>query len=270
MSFWRRLLDRFGSPDARRPQRLDYLNEALALERQGDYVAALTSYRLGLRDNPRDPRILQNMAIAFTKTGQPDEAIRHYRRALDLDPTLTGAHYGVAFLLAKKGDSAEAAQHLRAFLDLRDRLAFAAVGVRAVPELVPLSSAVITVAAVHIHLRPVLAVRDLGTEGGNGEGDRARRDDRPVLLKEESFRARRRLRWLPAFALARAERVSVPAVCRPCILADAGGLPVRRMAGGIVAEGDRPFPAHRRTAPAARARGGARRARGGGSRGGGG
>jgi tetratricopeptide (TPR) repeat protein len=116
MSFWRRLLSAFATPKSPHPKRLDYLNEALALERQGDFTAAITSYRLGLRDNPRDPRILQNMAIAFTKTGQPDEAIRHYRRALELDPTLTGAHYGIAFLLLKRGEHYPAAQHLRAFL----------------------------------------------------------------------------------------------------------------------------------------------------------
>ena len=115
MSVWQRLLGTFGPRDSG-PQRLDYLNEALALERQGDYVAALTSYRLGLRDNPNDPRILQNMAIAFTKTGQPDEAIRHYRRALELDPGLSGAHYGTAFLLIKRGDPEKASAHLRAFL----------------------------------------------------------------------------------------------------------------------------------------------------------
>jgi Flp pilus assembly protein TadD len=116
MSFWRRLVGSFSSTDSSRPKRLDYLNEALALERQGDFTAAITSYRLGLRDNPRDPRILQNMAIAFTKTGQPDEAIRQYRRALELDPTLTGAHYGIAFLLIKRGELSAAAQHLRSFL----------------------------------------------------------------------------------------------------------------------------------------------------------
>ena len=113
MSFWRRLLGRTDSP---RPQRLDYLNEAMALERQGDYDAALTSYRLGLRDNPSDPRILQNMAIAYTRTGQPEEAMRHYRRALEVDPTLGGAHYGLAFLLKQRGDGTRAAEHLRAFL----------------------------------------------------------------------------------------------------------------------------------------------------------
>jgi len=115
MSFWRRLTGK-ESRETPQPQRLDYLNEGLALERQGDYEAALTSYRLAYRDNPSDARILLNMAIACTKTGQPEEAIRHYKRALELDHSLVGAHYGVAFLLLKRGDAQQAADHLRAFL----------------------------------------------------------------------------------------------------------------------------------------------------------
>jgi tetratricopeptide (TPR) repeat protein len=115
MSFWRRLTGK-ESRESLKPQRLDYLNEGLALERQGDYEAALTTYRLAYRDNPSDARILLNMAIACTKTGQPEEAIRHYKRALELDPSLVGAHYGVAFLLLKRGDAQQAADHLRAFL----------------------------------------------------------------------------------------------------------------------------------------------------------
>lgn len=99
-----------------KPQRLDYLNEALALERQGDYDAALTSYRLALRDHPNDPRVLQNMAIAFTKTNRHDDAIRHYRKALESSGELAGAHYGLAFLLIKRGEVEAAAQHLRLFL----------------------------------------------------------------------------------------------------------------------------------------------------------
>ena len=116
MSWWSRLV---GGKDDRelKPQRLDYLNEALALERQGDYDAALTSYRLALRDQPNDIRILQNMAIAFTRTGRLDEAVRSYRRALEVDPRLSGAHYGLAFLLLKREDYAGAERHLAAFLD---------------------------------------------------------------------------------------------------------------------------------------------------------
>ncbi len=116
MGFWRRLFRR-GRGDELKPQRLDYLNEALALERQGDYEAALTSYRLALRDNPVDLRVIQNMAIAFTKTNRHDEAIRFYRKALEIDQSLAGAHYGLAFLLLRRGERDTAATHLRTFLD---------------------------------------------------------------------------------------------------------------------------------------------------------
>lgn len=116
MSFWQRLFGSGKDTDLK-PARLDYVNEALALERQGDYASALTSYRLALREHPGDPRILVNIAIAFTKTGQPDEAIRHYRRALEMDGSLVGAHYGMAFLLLKRGERDEAAGHLRQFLE---------------------------------------------------------------------------------------------------------------------------------------------------------
>jgi tetratricopeptide (TPR) repeat protein len=115
MSWWSRLLGG-KSDDDLRPQRVDYLSEALALERQGDFDAALTSYRLALRDRPNDRRILQNMAIAYTKTGRLDDAIRCYRRALEVDPSLSGAHYGLAFLLLKRGDSSGAEYHLETFL----------------------------------------------------------------------------------------------------------------------------------------------------------
>lgn len=115
MSWWNRLFGGTSHSDSR-PQRLDYLNEALLLERQGDYDAAITSYRLALRDHPDDLRVLQNMAIAYSRTGRLEEAIRAYRRALEIDPSLSGAHYGLAFLLIKRGDAASAGKHLEAFL----------------------------------------------------------------------------------------------------------------------------------------------------------
>jgi tetratricopeptide (TPR) repeat protein len=115
MSWWSRLLG--GSSDGQlKPKRLDYLSEAMALERQGDYDAALTSYRLALRDRPNDTKILQNMAIAFTRTNQAEEAIRCYRHALEVAPELSGAHYGLAYLLLKRGDHVGAEKHLDAFL----------------------------------------------------------------------------------------------------------------------------------------------------------
>jgi tetratricopeptide (TPR) repeat protein len=115
MSWWSRLTGGKSESD-RKSTQVDYLNEALGLERQGDYDAALTSYKLALRDRPNDQRVLQNMAIAYSKIGQIDDAIRCYRRALQLDPALSGAHYGLAFLLLRRGDEAEAQHHLAEFL----------------------------------------------------------------------------------------------------------------------------------------------------------
>jgi Flp pilus assembly protein TadD len=114
MSWWSRLLG--GKSPNERASRVDYLNEAIALERTGDFDAALTSYRLALRAHPHDPKILQNIAIAYSRTGRMEEAIRSYRRALELAPELSGAHYGLAFLLLKRGDRAGAMTHLDAFL----------------------------------------------------------------------------------------------------------------------------------------------------------
>src|SRR5688500_13392702 len=116
MSWWSRLVGGKSESELK-PQRLGYLSEALALERQGDYDAALTSYRLALRDQPDDPKVLQNMAIAYSKTGRLDEAVRCYSRALALDPKLSGAHYGIAFLLLRKGDHRAAQEHLQLFLN---------------------------------------------------------------------------------------------------------------------------------------------------------
>ncbi len=113
MSLWDRLTGGKPKPQA---GNLDYLNEALALERQGDYDAALTSYRLALRQTPNNHKVLQNMAIAYSKLGQMDEAIRMYRRALAIEPNLSGAHYGLAFLLLRRGEVADAAHHLESFL----------------------------------------------------------------------------------------------------------------------------------------------------------
>lgn len=113
MSFWSRL---GGGKSKSEQKRLDYLSEGLALERQGDYEAALTSYQLALRDEPTNERVLQNMAIAYSRTGRQTEAIRCYRRALDIQPKLSGAHYGLAFLLLRRGEADDAAFHLEAFL----------------------------------------------------------------------------------------------------------------------------------------------------------
>jgi Flp pilus assembly protein TadD len=113
MSFWSRVS---GGKSKSEQKRHDYQSEGQALERQGDYEAALTSYALALRDQPTNHRVLQNMAIAYSRTGRASEAIRCYRRALEIQPKLSGAHYGLAFLLLRRGETDNAAFHLESFL----------------------------------------------------------------------------------------------------------------------------------------------------------
>ena len=116
MSFWDKFRGGKSSSQQGGSGKADYLSEAIALEKQGDYDGALTSYRLALRERPNNVRVLENMAIAFSKTGQLDDAIRSYKRALSIEPKLSGAHYGLAYLLLKRGEESDAAYHLEAFL----------------------------------------------------------------------------------------------------------------------------------------------------------
>lgn len=110
MSLWKKL---FNSGEQ---ERVDYYREGLELLNVGKFHEALTSFRLALREQPRDTAVLQQMAITYTRIGMTDEALRTYRAVLDRNPTEPGAHYGLAFLLLKEGRPQDAAQHLRTFL----------------------------------------------------------------------------------------------------------------------------------------------------------
>lgn len=94
----------------------DYYDEGVTLARQELYHDALTSFRLALKHNPRDPATLEQMAVAYTHIGLLDEAVRAYGSALDVRPDSPSAHYGLAFLLLKAGGDREATRHLQAFL----------------------------------------------------------------------------------------------------------------------------------------------------------
>jgi tetratricopeptide (TPR) repeat protein len=111
MSLWKKL---FSNADQ---DRVDYYEEGLQLMGVGKYHEALTSFRLALREDPRDATVLQQIAITYTRIGMTDEAIKTYRAVLDKDAGASGAHYGIAFLMLKEGRPAEAMDHLRSFLN---------------------------------------------------------------------------------------------------------------------------------------------------------
>ncbi len=96
---------------------VDYYREGTDLLRAGHFHEALTSFRLALRERPKDVAVLQQIAITYTRIGMSDEAIKTYRSVLEQDPKAMGAHYGLAFLHLKEGRRTEAADHLRRFLE---------------------------------------------------------------------------------------------------------------------------------------------------------
>ena len=111
MSLWKKLFD------SNEKDRVDYYEEGLQLMGVGKYHEALTSFRLALRESPRDATVLQQIAITYTRIGMTDEAIKTYRAVLEKDPAASGAHYGIAFLMLKEGKASEAMGHLRSFLN---------------------------------------------------------------------------------------------------------------------------------------------------------
>ncbi len=94
----------------------NYFREGLRLVEQRKYHEALTSFRLALRKQPDDARIMEQMAVVYTHIGMPDEAIKYYEQAIASGRDTPAAHYGLAFLLLRRGDAAAACEHLRAFL----------------------------------------------------------------------------------------------------------------------------------------------------------
>jgi tetratricopeptide (TPR) repeat protein len=111
MGFFKKI---FSSEDQ---DRVDYYEEGLQLMGVAKYHEALTSFRLALRQDPRDATVLQQIAITYTRIGMTDEAIKTYRSVLEKDPSASGAHYGIAFLMLKEGRNPEAMDHLRSFLN---------------------------------------------------------------------------------------------------------------------------------------------------------
>jgi Flp pilus assembly protein TadD len=111
MTFLQKL---FGKPED--DGAVDYYREGTELLRTGRYHEALTSFRLALRERPKDVATLQQIAITYTRIGMTDEAVKTYRAVLEHEPKAVGAHYGLAFLHLTEGRTAEAVQHLRSFL----------------------------------------------------------------------------------------------------------------------------------------------------------
>ncbi len=75
-------------------------NLGIALKKQGDYEAAVSSYRKAIQnvppgDNPRSAKIYNNLGEALRLQNKTPEALEAFNKALELDPKLGFAYNNV-------------------------------------------------------------------------------------------------------------------------------------------------------------------------------
>ena len=81
-----------GEEGAVKPQRLDYLNEGLALERQGDYDGAIADFTKAIELNPQLAEPYNNRGTARLHKHDLDGAIADYAKAIELNPQFADAY----------------------------------------------------------------------------------------------------------------------------------------------------------------------------------
>jgi tetratricopeptide (TPR) repeat protein len=76
------------------------------------YGPAAEQARQSLRENPRQPKALNNLGLALAKLGKTDEAAARYAQALRLDPHSSEAHLNLGNLL-RASDPEAAVRHFQ-------------------------------------------------------------------------------------------------------------------------------------------------------------
>jgi tetratricopeptide (TPR) repeat protein len=85
-----------------------FADNAMALQRKGQYEASIPEWRKALKINPADPNANNSLGMALSQTGRLDEAIAQFRKALELKPAFIQAHCGLGGALAMQGKTEEA------------------------------------------------------------------------------------------------------------------------------------------------------------------
>src|SRR5690349_5437378 len=62
-------------------------SRALEMQKAGDYVGAIETYKAALTIDPNRVDALSNLGAAYVHLGQFEEAIAQYKTALAIDPT---------------------------------------------------------------------------------------------------------------------------------------------------------------------------------------
>jgi len=84
------------------------IDDALALQQNGENAAALAEWKKALEIGPTDARANNGIAIALSVSGDSDQAITYLRKATQISPDFFEAYYNLGLELAKKNRVNEA------------------------------------------------------------------------------------------------------------------------------------------------------------------
>jgi tetratricopeptide (TPR) repeat protein len=83
-------------------------DQAVELDRKGQYAEALVEWRKAVETDPEDDSAHNGLAVSLSRNGKCDEALANYRQALKLNPRFVDAYYNFGVLLAQMGNLTEA------------------------------------------------------------------------------------------------------------------------------------------------------------------
>ena len=88
-------------------------SRALELQKAGDFVGAIESYKMALTIDPKRVDAMSNLGAAYVHLGQFDDAIAQYDAALEIDPANATVRLNLALAYYKSGRPNDAIEPLK-------------------------------------------------------------------------------------------------------------------------------------------------------------
>lgn len=83
----------------------DFIDRAVALLDQGNYVQAIAYFDMMIQLNPNDPTLFRARGAAFAGQGEYERATVDLREAIRLDPNYSDAYFDLADVYTNWGQS---------------------------------------------------------------------------------------------------------------------------------------------------------------------
>jgi len=94
------------------------LNYGVRLAEQGKLQEALAVYKEGVRINPVEPKLHNNIAIIYARTGNRELAESEFRKEIELHPDYSDAYYNLGVLYGEMGNRVRMLEMWRKTLEI--------------------------------------------------------------------------------------------------------------------------------------------------------